>query len=344
MRLLAAQASIPSVSSRLADRRHEWQLSLPAQLLLAAAALPLAGCVDHALVHPRTRPPGVAEWNEEVDRGKLRIRLEWARPDATPPLPVVIVHPEAGHEAREMRGVLRDLAARGYLAVAADYRRSIGGRYRNTLFAWRDLGDPRAVFDLVAARPDADPRRVGLLGFSQGGVYSLDIAAQTGTAAAVVAYYPVTDFEHWLAGSERAPRERWVFRFIRRHFYRQSGAKSEEEFRTMLARASPMRHAEEIRAPVLLVHGDHDRSAGVEESRRLAARLQELGGQVELLVIPGAGHVFNFRSRERALPAWEATVRWLDRYVRDRAHTGYLPPVSSSSSSSTPRCLITSDR
>jgi dipeptidyl aminopeptidase/acylaminoacyl peptidase len=254
-----------------------------------------------------------------VDRGALRIRLEWARPSMPAPLPTVIVHPEAGHLASEMRPVLRDLAARGYLAVAADYRRWIDGRYRETLFAWRDPSDPSAVYDLVAAHPDADPRRIGLLGFSQGGVFSLDIAAQTGTAAAVVAYYPVTDFERWLEGAGRARRERWVFRFIRRHFYRQSGAASEAEFRTLLARASPMRQAERIRAPVLLVHGDRDRSANVEESRRLAARLRELGGTVELLVVPGAGHVFNFRDRAAAERAWTATMGWLDRHVRIRA-------------------------
>ncbi len=262
--------------------------------------LAAAGCVDHALVHPRTAPSGVEEWEETIVRGQLRVRLEWAAPAGEGPFAAVIVHPEAGHEAREMRGVLRDLAAHGYLAVAADYRRAIGGRYRNTLFTWRDREDPRAVFDYVRARPRVDAQRIGLLGFSQGGVYSLSIAAETGGAAAVVAYYPVTDFEQWLAEPGRRRREQWVFRLIRRHFFKQSGARDEAEFSTLLARASPLRVAERIRAPVLLVHGDRDRSAGVVQSQRLAARLHELGTPVELLVVPGAGHVFNFRNREKA--------------------------------------------
>ncbi|MGH9363009.1 MAG: alpha/beta hydrolase family protein, partial [Thermoanaerobaculia bacterium] len=167
-----------------------------------------------------------------------------------------------------------------------------------------------------------DPARIGLLGFSQGGVYSLVIAAETGGAAAVVAYYPVTDFEHWLEDPVRRRRERWVFGFIRRHFYRQSGATSEQEFRTLLARASPLRHAERIRAPVLLVHGTRDRSASVEQSRRLAARLRELGRPVELLEVPGAGHVFNFRDREKATLAWQATVAFLDRHVKGTPPSG----------------------
>ena len=292
-------------------------------VVVAFVALSAAGCVDHALAHPRTTPRGVAERSETIVCGQLRIRLEWAYPPRAKltregPFPTIIVHPEAGHEATEMRPVLRDLAARGYVAVAADYRRKIGGRYRNTLFTWRDREDPRAVFDHVRSQPRVDTERIGLLGFSQGGVYSLSIAAETGGAAAGVAYYPVTDFEQWLAEPGRRRREQWVFRLIRRHFFKQSGARDEEEFRTLLARASPLRQAERIRAPVLLVHGDRDRSAGVVQSQRLAARLRELGTPVELLVVPGAGHVFNFRDRAKAKLAWQATVAWLDRYVAKR--------------------------
>jgi dipeptidyl aminopeptidase/acylaminoacyl peptidase len=295
-----------------------WPVWPVAVLLAGGCALATGGCVDHALGHPRTAPAGVTEWRETAVRGKLLIRLEWAAPPEGPgPLPTVIVHPEAGHEAREMRPVLRDLAAHGYLAVAADYRRAIRGWYRESLFTWRDPGDPRAVFDIVRAHERVDSERIGLLGFSQGGVYSLSIAALTGQAAAVVAYYPVTDFEAWLEEPGRRRRERWVFRLIRRHFREQSGARSEEEFRTLLARASPLLRADRIAAPVLLIHGDRDRSAGVEQSRRLAERLHELGREVELLEVPGAGHVFNFRNLEQAELAWKATLRWLDRHVRD---------------------------
>jgi dienelactone hydrolase len=306
------------------------------------AGLGAAGCVDHALIHPRAPPAGVGEWSERVLRGELQVRLEWARPSGPSAavqrrLPTVIVHPEAGHTAREMRGVLRDLAARGYLAVAADYQRARNGRYRDTLFAWRDAEDPRVVVDRVAAHPWADPSRLGFLGFSQGGVLSLVIAAHTGLGAAIVAYYPVTDFERWLGADGRRRRERWVFRLIRHHFYRQSGARNEEEFRALLARASPLRQAERIRAPVLLVHGDRDRSASVEESRRLAARLAELGREVELLVLPGAGHVFNFRDRASASRAWAATVDWLDRYVRDRSSAQGLDATFNSAPADWPR-------
>jgi dipeptidyl aminopeptidase/acylaminoacyl peptidase len=285
--------------------------------VLASACLLLSGCLNHYIFHPRTDPPAVQTWSGTAVRGKLLIRLEWARPQGEGPFPAVIIHPEAGHVAREMRGVARDLARAGYLAVAADYRRERRGVYRSSLFTWQDPEDPTAVLDLVLRRADVDRARIGLLGFSQGGVYSLLIAAYTGRAAAVVAFYPVTDFETWLAESGGESRgRRFVFRLIRRHFRKQSGATDEEDFRRRLARASALRQAESIRAPVLLIHGERDTSADIAESRRLADRLRELGREVELVAIPDAGHVFNFRDREKARMAWEATIRWLDRYLK----------------------------
>jgi dienelactone hydrolase len=279
-------------------------------------ALSLSGCVNHHLVHARRPPPGALRWSEMITSGTLRVRLEWVRPAKRGPLPVVIVHPEAGHRAADMRGVLNDLAEAGYLAVAADYQRRKGNRWRQSLFPWQDPGDPKRVMNRVRAHPDVDRERIGLLGFSQGGVFSLLIAAYDGGAAAVVAYYPVTDFERWLEAPGAKLGRRLVFRLIRIGFRRASGARTDEELQALLRRASPFWQAKSIRAPLLLVHGDRDASADIEESRRLARRLAELKRPVELLVIRGGVHVFNFRDHTQADLAWDATLRFLDRHLR----------------------------
>lgn len=287
-------------------------------LLLACLSILLAGCANHTIYHPRKNPPGITTWSEQVLRGRLLLRLQWAKPEGPGPFPAVLVHPEANHEAREMRGVIRELAAAGYLAVAADYKRMANGVIREPLFTWQDPDDPRALLDLVRRRPDVDPERIGALGFSQGGVYSLLIAAYTGQIRAVVAYYPVTDFSTWLREASKGNAgRRFVFRLIRRTFRKQTGVKSAEELDEILGRASAMRQAEAIRAPVLLVHGDRDTTAPLGESERLAAKLKELGREVELVVVPNARHVFNWMDREQARTAWEPTLRWLDRHLKE---------------------------
>ncbi len=303
------------VHERIVPRFRERVLNFWIGALLVTGFL-LAGCVDHYLVHPRRPPEGADRWSEVAINGDLRIRLEWVRPAGRGPFPTVIVHPEAGHHAAHMRGVLNDLAGAGYLAVAADYQRRKGSHWRQSLFPWQDRRDPRRVMNLVRAHPDVDFRRIGLLGFSQGGVFSLLIAAYDGRAKVVVAYYPVTDFEHWLKAEGEGFGRRFVFRLIRTGFRRATGARGDEELQVQLRRASPFWQAEFIQSPVLLVHGDRDYSASVEESRRLAQRLADLKRPVTLLVVQDGGHVFNFRNRRQAALAWKATLTFLGRHLQ----------------------------
>jgi dipeptidyl aminopeptidase/acylaminoacyl peptidase len=108
---------------------------------------------------------------------------------------------------------------------------------------------------------------------------------------------------------------RVAFRVIEWYFRRQSGAASNAEFEEMLRLASPMTYVESLRAPVLLIHGADDTSASVEESRRLERALRDRGCEVQLIVVPRAGHVFNFKQRVEARRTWEATLDWLQKYL-----------------------------
>jgi len=289
---------------------------VPLILTLAAGS---SACMNYHIIHPREAPRSVVSWAEDRISGQMKIHMEWAHPRGRGPFPSVLVHADAGHTAVEMRGVVWDLASHGYLAMAADYRRWLHGEYRRNLFAWRDREDGTAALEILRSHPMVDDTRLATLGFSQGGVFSLLIAAQAPEIKAVVAYYPVTDFETWLSAHRPNPIRRLVFSIIGAHFRRQSGVKSEQEFRELLARASPLRHAESIRAAVLLVHGERDTSASIQESRRLQARLEELGRPVKLLEIPDQGHVFNFRNEASASRAWEATLAWLERHLRGQS-------------------------
>jgi len=61
-----------------------------------------------------------------------------AEPRGAGPFPTVIVHPEGGGLATDMKGVTRDLAQHGYLAVAVDYQRLLDGKYQRNTFVWRE--------------------------------------------------------------------------------------------------------------------------------------------------------------------------------------------------------------
>ncbi len=294
---------------------------LPPLVFLLVGLLPACETLNHHLVHPEDIPAGVVAWSEEVEKGDLLIHLEWAAPGGEGPFPAVLVHAEGGKTALEMKGVIWDLAGRGYVAAAADYKRRIDGTFRRNMFAWRSEADVTASLGLLRAHPSVDKDRIATLGFSQGGIFSLLIAAHAPEIVkAAVSYYPVADFEEWLSAEQPNAVRRLVYRIIRSFFRRESGARTDEEFREILRAASPLPNAERIKAPVLLVHGENDTTASPDESRRLAARFRELGREVELLIVPGGTHVFNFKDREQARTAWNATVRFLEK------HTG--PPRS----------------
>ena len=283
--------------------------------------LVLVGCsqTNHFLIHPREAAPEVVVWTADFARDELQVHVEGARPRGPGPFPTVIVHPEEEETATAMRGVIWDLAARGYVAIAADYHRWIDGKYRRNMFAWRSSGDITLIIDATRAYPEVDQERIGALGFSEGAVVSLLMAAHDPERImAVVAYYPITDFPHWYAGERSGFSPRLIFALGRWQMRVESGAPTEDEFQTMLRLASPLYMAEYIRAPVLLVHGAQDTLLPLEESERMAERLRaSTGSTTELLVVQDGGRLFNFRNEQQATRAWEATLAWLDRYLRD---------------------------
>jgi len=73
---------------------------------------------------------------------------------------------------------------------------------------------------------------------------------------------------------------------------------------------------------VLFVHGAKDTLLPAEESERMAERLKAAGVTAEVLVVPDAKRFFNFRQPQQATAAWQATLAWLDRYLRPMPPAG----------------------
>jgi dipeptidyl aminopeptidase/acylaminoacyl peptidase len=284
----------------------------------ALALLLVAGCaLNHSLIHPRTPSPDVHVWSADFGRDELRVHLDGARPPGAGPFPTIIVHPEEEQTARDMHGIIWDLASRGYVAIAADYHRRIDGRWQRNEFAWRSSKDLMLVIDATRAYPQVDQHRIGALGYSEGAVVSLLMAAHDpDRIKAVVAYYPITDFPRWYAGHRSGVMPRVLFALARWQLRSDSGAPHDAEFQTMLRLASPIMMAEYVRAPVLLIHGADDTLALPEESGRMAEKLRAAGDTVDVLVVPDAGRLFNFKDAEKAKIAWDAAVAWFDRYLR----------------------------
>jgi len=287
-------------------------------LLILGCVVFLSACLttpDYHLIYPKSAPPDVTSWEYDVVDNDLTIHFSWAKPAGDGPFPTVMVHPHGGKTTTEMQGVLWDLASRGYLAVAVDYKRLINGKYQRNTFVWSNARQSTRALYFIRESKWADPDRIAALGFSQGAMLSLIIAANApDQVKTVIAYYPVADFESWFK-KDRDIIGNMVFHSMRKHFYEESGAKSEQEFLSLLKKASPMNYLKDIKVPVLLIHGDHDSAAPYQESEKLFVKLESLKKEAELVIVPDGVHIFNFRQPEQAIFAWEKTLAWLAQYL-----------------------------
>src|SRR5262245_17769585 len=140
---------------------------LPASIV-AICVIGLAACsqLDHHLNYPRETPPQGVVWSADFQRDQLLVHVEGARPSGGGPFPTSLAHPEEDAAATRMGGVTWDLAARGYVAIAYDYKRWRDGQWRRNVFAWRSYKALALPIDITRAYPEVDQDRIGALGFS----------------------------------------------------------------------------------------------------------------------------------------------------------------------------------
>jgi len=199
-------------------------------------------------------------------------------------LPAVVL-PHGGPSSRDDWGfdfLSQFLAARGYAVIQPEYRGSAGygdqWLNENGFKNWRtSMGDIAASAKWLAAQGIADPKRVAIFGWSYGG-YAALMEAETDPSLykAVIAVAPVTDLGMLKQDAQGYTSARVEADFV------GDGPHIEE--------GSPLRHADRIQVPVLLVHGDLDANVAFHHSQKMADALRSAGKQVEFLQYKGLDH------------------------------------------------------
>ena len=123
-------------------------------------------------------------------------------PEGKGPFPAVLVIQEWWGLNDWVKDQARALAREGYLALAVDlYRGKVATKQEDAHQLMmgapsdRILRDLKAAHAFLAARPNVKKDRIGVIGWCMGGRWSLALATEIPTLAAVVAYYgaPPTD-------------------------------------------------------------------------------------------------------------------------------------------------------
>jgi dipeptidyl aminopeptidase/acylaminoacyl peptidase len=228
----------------------------------------------------------------------------------------VLVHPDRGSLSKDMEGICLALARRGYFAAAVDYQRLENLKERNPLLPWKSRQDAIAALEHLSNHPRVDPEHIALLGYSKGAILSLQIASEAPSLKGVVAYYTLADFDEWRQEVKRHLLERIFFWFMEKAYEWHAGKRQgiQEKYWGI----SPIKLVDRIQAPVLLIHGEKDRTFPLIQAQHLCQALHSAGKSCELFVVPGAGHVFNFINAKQGELAWEKTVAFLDGHLRNR--------------------------
>jgi acetyl esterase/lipase len=180
-----------------------------------------------------------------------------------------------------------------------------------------------------------DPRRIGIMGASSGGHLSLmlGVAGDEGNprsrdaiertssrVQAVACFFPPSDFLNYGEKGKFAFAENGVLADYRaafdvrefdKHTKRLERISEKEKLEELCRRVSPLTHVSAAAAPTLIIHGDEDKLAPLQQSEVMVAKLKEAGVPAELVVKQRRPHGWTTMDIDMS-----TILDWFDKYLK----------------------------
>lgn len=188
--------------------------------------------------------------------------------------------------------IIREMMAQGYVVVAPEYRGSTGygaGLYRQIDYGGLEIQDVHAARDYMVEHYDfVDPARVGIIGWSHGGLLALmNVFEYPDDYKVAFAGVPVSDLVARLGYQTEDYREEYSTSF---HI-----GKTVNENVNEYRRRSPVFHVKKLRTPLLIHTNTNDDDVYVLEVENLINALKAEGKKFEYEIFKDApgGHSFD---------------------------------------------------
>jgi dipeptidyl aminopeptidase/acylaminoacyl peptidase len=201
------------------------------------------------------------------------------------------------------------LAAQGFAVVAANPRGSSGYGRDFSRAIWADWGnkdydDVMAAVDTAIAMGVADPDRLGVGGWSYGGILTDHDIAKT------------TRFKAAISG---ASEFNYLANYGNDHYQRQWEAELGLPWQKpdLWMRISPFFRMDKIVTPTLVLGGDLDVNVPIIGGQQLYQGLKRLGRDTELIVYPGEYHGIRRPSFQK--DRYERYIAWYSKYLKPAA-------------------------
>jgi dipeptidyl aminopeptidase/acylaminoacyl peptidase len=187
------------------------------------------------------------------------------------------------------------LVKKGYVVFEVDYRGSAGyGRkFRTDVYmhlGGRDLNDELDGVEYLKRLGYIDSTRIGMYGGSYGGFLPLmALFTSPDTYACAAVLRAVTNWENY---------------YRHNPYYTEALLGKPEENPEAYKISSPITFADNLKKPLLILHGMVDDNVFFQDAAQLIEKLQKAGKSFEAMVYPGEGHAF------------EGAESWYDEYRR----------------------------
>lgn len=199
------------------------------------------------------------------------------------PLLLLIHGGPHGAYGPSFRFIGQQFAGRGYLVLYTNPR---GSETYGQEFAccidrdWgnKDYADIMAGVDALIARGLVDEGRLFAHGWSYGGYMCCWIATQTDRFKAICAGASVTNLLSDYGTSDITLSDEWEY-----------GGQPWKDAQHLLAR-SPLAHVENVRTPLLLLHGENDLRCPISQTEEFYIALKRLGKDVVMIRYPNEFH------------------------------------------------------
>ena len=233
-----------------------------------------------------------------------------------PKLPLIVyVHGGVhGNVGANYVNIFRELLQQGYAIIAPDYRGSAG--YGKEFYEQIDYGglEIEDVFAgrqfMLEAHDNVDAARVGIMGFSHGGLITLmNLYAHPKEFKVGYAGVPVSDLVARMGYHDQGYRDL----FSAPYHIGKTVREDIEEYR----RRSPAWNAEKLQTPVLIHTTTNDEDVNVLEVEHLIKSLKAAGKTFEHKVYQDApgGHAFNRLDTRLARESRAEAYRFLAKYL-----------------------------
>lgn len=195
------------------------------------------------------------------------------------------------------------LAKEGYVVIASQYRGNDGGEGKEE-FGGSDVNDVLNLIEVLPEIKEADTSRIGMYGWSRGGMMTYMALARTKKIKAAAVGGGLSDLHASIA--DRADMEQVYEKLIPNY---------KTQKKTELDKRSAIQWVDKFpkNVPILLLHGTADWRVKPEQPLKLALEFEKYRRPYRLIMFEGADHGINEHKNE----VNRQVVDWFNRFLKN---------------------------